>query len=330
MMDSLIKEFPAQLREALEIGRNAEIRPHSRKIEQVLVCGMGGSGIGADVVAELIKNECEVPYISNKGYLVPAFAGEETLVICSSYSGNTEEVMSAFAQLEDRGCKIVCVASGGKLKDLAMEHSLDFIQLPAGKPAPRACLGYSFVQQLWILNKLGLIGVQVLKDVEKAVALLENEQDEIITRANHIANFIGERIPVIYVNEGIESVALRWRQQFNENSKKLCWHNVIPEMNHNELVGWKDPHNEFAVLLLRNALDFERNQMRMDINKEILNQKTNTLIEVQSRGNSLAESMIYLMHMGDWISWFLSELREDVDAVEIEVIDYLKNELAKA
>ncbi|MBL7774775.1 MAG: bifunctional phosphoglucose/phosphomannose isomerase, partial [Saprospiraceae bacterium] len=125
------------------------------------------------------------------------------------------------------------------------------------------------------------------------------------------------------------AVALRWRQQINENAKMLCWHHVVPEMNHNELVGWRDQRPDIAAVWLRNRNDLPRNILRMNINKEIIEHFAGSSIEVYSKGKSLAEQVFYLTHLGDWLSFYLAELRQ-VDPVEIKVIDFLKNELAQA
>jgi glucose/mannose-6-phosphate isomerase len=126
----------------------------------------------------------------------------------------------------------------------------------------------------------------------------------------------------------MESVAVRLRQQINENSKVLCWHHVYPEMNHNELVGWTEKNNNLAVVFLRNKDDFKRNAVRMDITKDIYAKYTDTIIEIFSKGQTLVEKSIYLVHLSDWVSWYLSELT-GADAIEVRAIDYLKSELAK-
>jgi len=330
MMDQLIQEFPDQLEEALEIGSNANITKHEHPINAVLVCGLGGSGIGGNFIEVFTRNERKVPFLVNKGYQLPGYVNQNTLVIFSSYSGNTEETISAFKQVKDLGAKVVCIASGGKLLDQAKANDYDYIAVPSGKPSPRACLGYSIVQQLFVLNELGIISAQRIQQIEESVAFLKSNQEEIKSKAAHIASFLDNKIPVIYSADTIEPVAIRLRQQINENAKMLCWHHVIPEMNHNELVGWKAENNNIAVLILRTSEDYYRNQVRIDINKEIISKLTNTLIEIHAKGDNMIEHAMYLVHLGDWISWYLSELNDKVDAVEIDVINYLKGELAKA
>jgi glucose/mannose-6-phosphate isomerase len=327
-MKEMIAEFPAQLLEALEIGAKANINPHDQPIHRVHVAGLGGSGIGANFVAEFIREECPIPYLVSKGYSIPNYVDQNTLAICSSYSGNTEETLASFEQMLQTGAKIVCIASGGKLIEAAQSEGLDYIQLPGGKPSPRACLGYSLVQQLVVMHRLGFIGQPFLDQIKAASALLSADQEAIREKADHLAQFLQDRIPVIYTTDRMEAVAVRFRQQINENAKMLCWHHVIPEMNHNELVGWRQPYPKMSVVYLRNKDDYARNQLRIDINKEIIGNYAGAVIDVFSKGTSLIERALYLVHLTDWVSAYLADLR-GVDPVEIKVIDYLKSELGK-
>jgi len=328
MMDKLIERFPEQLTEAVQIGEKAVIRPHTKAINKVYVAGLGGSGIGGDFVSEFIIEDCKVPYIVGKGYGLPAFVDENTLAVCSSYSGNTEETLSAFEKMLERGCKIVIISSGGRLIEEARKRDLDYIQVPGNWPSPRACLGYSVVQQLYMLSKLDLIGNDFKTQLKSAIDLLKFDNEDIRKAAKSVADKIYNKTPVIYTTDRMASVAVRLRQQINENAKMLCWHHIVPEMNHNELVGWTEPHPELAVIYLRNQDDFRRNQMRIKINQDIISKYCPTIIDIYSKGNSLIEKAFYLVHLGDWISWYMSE-HKGVDAIEVNVIDYLKSELAK-
>ncbi len=328
MMNELIERFMDQLEEGLQIGRSASIRPASPDITHIYVAGLGGSGIGADFVASFIAQECKLPFLVRKGYSVPAFVGPKTLAIASSYSGNTEETLISYAQMKAQGARLLCVASGGKIIESAKADGNDFIQVPGNWPSPRACLGYSVVAQLSILQHLGYISDRCLNEVEGAITMLRNDAEAIRAEAKRIAQKLHHKIPVIYIEDRMEPVAVRLRQQINENSKALCWHHVIPEMNHNELVGWTEENKDLVVLYLRNDDDFSRNAVRMDINKQIIGQYAGEIIDIYSKGTNFIEKSLYLVHLGDWISWELSVLR-NVDALEVNVIDFLKGELAK-
>jgi glucose/mannose-6-phosphate isomerase len=327
-MIELVERFPAQLAESLEIGRKATIRQHTSPIRNVYVSGLGGSGIGANFVAEFTRDSLKVPFQVGKGYTIPASINKFTLVIVSSYSGNTEETLASFEALLKTGAKIVCIASGGKVIAKAKELDLDFIQVPANWPSPRACLGFSLVQQLFVLNYLKLISGQVIKQIEGSIQLLEKEKESIKKQAQLLAGQLLGKIPVIYTTDRMESVAVRFRQQVNENAKCLAWHHVVPEMNHNELVGWREKNNQLAVVYFRNEDDFQRNAVRIDINKSIISEYTSTVIELWSKGKNLVEKSMYFVFLGDYITCYLCDLR-GFDSIEVKVIDYLKNELAK-
>lgn len=327
-MDDMIARFPAQLREALEIGKAATLTPLAKTPAHIYVAGLGGSGIGANFVAEFVREELKIPYLVGKGYDIPAYIGPDTLAIASSYSGNTEETLTSYDLLKKAGARIIVIASGGKLIERAKADGYDFIKVPDNWASPRACLGYSLVQQLCILEKLGLISSAATQQIASSADLIDADMEEIKAKAERIAPLLHEKIPVIYTTDRMESVAMRFRQQVNENAKMLCWHHVIPEMNHNELVGWRDKNDKLAVIYFRNRDDYPRNTTRIDINKEIIGNYTSTIIDLYSKGNNLIERAMYFVHLGDWISWYLSELH-GVDAVEVKVIDFLKGELAK-
>lgn len=327
MMDRLIAEFPQQLLAALDLGDQLRITTPSNPIHQILVLGMGGSGIGANFVASFVQDELAIPYLINKGYELPAYVGKNTLVICSSYSGNTEETLMCMEAAQMRGAKIVCIASGGKLIEAAKENQFDYVELPNFGAPPRACLGYSLVQQLVILQRLGMIHKDRLDEVRRAAYNLQEEQERIRLKADRMARFFVGKMPILYSTERFEPVVVRLRQQLNENAKILASHHVIPEMNHNELVGWREQPIPFAVVFFRSSFDHPRNQVRIDINKEIISNFTNTIIEIHCKGDSFIEQSLYAVHVGDWVSWEVSKLRQ-VDAVEVKVIDFLKSQLS--
>ncbi|MBP9884303.1 MAG: bifunctional phosphoglucose/phosphomannose isomerase [Chitinophagales bacterium] len=325
MMDNLIANFTKQMAEAIEIGKAVKLSPRHKEIRNVVVAGLGGSGIGANLVAELISAKMKLPFVVCKDYSLPEFADEHTLLIVSSYSGNTEETLHAMEDGIKRTCKIICITSGGSMVALAKKAALDVVIIPGGMP-PRSCLAYSFIQQLFVLSYYNLIDDGFIVGIKEAISHLDKEEKRIIKQAKSIAKKINKKMIVLYSAANMEAVSMRWRQQLNENSKVLCWHHVIPEMNHNELVGWRAP-GKYAVILLRNDTDYSRIQQRMNIAKNIISQYTPNIIEIYSKGDSFIEKSLFLIHLGDWVSYFLAEIRK-VDPVEVNVIEYLKAELA--
>ena len=172
----------------------------------------------------------------------------------------------ALSMAREKTNNIYCICSGGKLKDLAIENNYGLIEIPSGMP-PRGAFGYSFPQLVHLFNELKLVNLDLNSVFNKAIDLLESNSDAIKTEAMNISKQISDKRIVIYSESNYEGVSVRFRQQVNENSKKLCWHHVFPEMNHNELVGWKDGNDDIAVVMLRNNEDFSRNQTRMDLCK---------------------------------------------------------------
>ncbi len=327
-MQKMIERFPAQLAEALDIASKISLAKHTAPFRSIFISGLGGSGIGGTFVAEFVRNECKLPVVVSKGYHAPNWVNKHTLAICSSYSGNTEETLSTFEQLLGTGAKIVCIASGGKLIELAEKHGLDHVKVPSGWSSPRACMGYSIVAQLGVLRAAKMVSGKMFGHIAKSAKSLAADQPTIKKYASKIAAQIGNRTPVIYCADNNEAVAIRWRQQINENSKVLCWHHALPEMNHNELVGWHDQRNDLAVLWLRNKDDYQRTAIRTDITKGVTDKLSKNSVEIWSKGKSAIEKAFYLVHLGDFVSTELAEIR-GVDPVEINVINYLKSALAK-
>lgn len=329
MMDVFIQEFPKQLKTALEIGRKAQLTKHDKALRNIIVLGMGGSGIGGDFVAEFVRDTCPVPMLSCKGYVLPGFVDEHSLVIASSFSGSTEETLMTFEAAVKRGAKVVCISSGGILIERAKALGLDYIQIPAVEQPPRTCLGYSMVQQLFVLQFFGFAPKEHITELERGIALLEEHQAQIHTLAKQLTRHMEGKFPLIYATERMSAVALRFRQQLNENVKVLACHHIVPEMNHNELVGWTPQEGDQVVLIFQSADDHPRNLKRIEINKEIMGEVADAVLEVDCLGDSLIEQALYAVHVGDWISYEWAMLRE-VDPVEVNVINRLKSELAAA
>jgi glucose/mannose-6-phosphate isomerase len=326
-MKELVEVFTRQLTEAIEIGQKANLKPSKSVIKNVVITGLGGSGIGGKIVAQLVAEQCPVPIITNNTYDIPGFVNDSTLVIASSFSGNTEETLFALESAEIRGAEIAIISSGGKIVELAKAKGYNYITLPSGD-SPRAMLTYSLTQQFFLLHHYGLIDKQFLGELNNGIDLLNKEITGIKDEAKKIAAALYNKTAVLYAEAKMEGVITRFRQQLNENAKVLCWHHVLPEMNHNELVGWAGGKEEYAVVMFRNKSDFERTQVRMDITKSVVSKYTSTYIEVFSKGDSAVEHALYFILLGDWVSVYLAE-KKNVDPTEVKVITYLKGELSK-
>ena len=326
-MYTLIDGFADQLKDAISIGQNANLKNNGTTITSVVITGLGGSGIGGKIVSQLVANEAKVPFTLYNNYDLPAHVGPNTLVIVSSYSGNTEETLGAMQDALASGAEVACITSGGKVLELCKEHDLNHIVIPGGNP-PRTMLAYSLTQQFYLLSNYGIISNDFKVGLNASVERLSRDKEEIKSDAKTLtAKLHGKRV-VIYSEANYEGVGVRFRQQLNENSKELCWHHVFPEMNHNELVGWGGGSDVISVVLFRNKDDNDRTQVRMDLSKGIWARYTPHVNEVWSKGESMIEKSFYLILLGDWVSYYLAEMK-GVDPVEIEVINFLKGELSK-
>lgn len=326
-MIQFISNFTNQLQEAYEIGLNSNLTKSKKEITNVIICGLGGSGIGGKIVSQIAESNSNIPILTHSSYSLPNFVNENTLVIISSYSGNTEETVSALHEAIKRGSEIACITSGGKIKELAVEHSLNHIIVPGGNP-PRAMLTYSLTQLLFVFNHYDLIQDEFKNELLASISLLDSELENIKADARRITNTVKNTTILAYTDATFEGLGTRFKQQLNENSKTLGFSNVLPEMNHNELLGWTGGTDSFSAIFLRNHSDNERNQVRMDISKEVISGKTKHVEEVFSKGNSMIEKTFYLILLTDWISLYLAD-EYGVDSIEIAVIDRLKNELSK-
>lgn len=325
-MKALVQNFTNQLRESKLIADKAIISD-SKTISSVLVTGLGGSGIGGTIVSELIADTCAVPILVNKDYFLPAFVNASTLVIISSYSGNTEETLNAMQEAIAKKAQVVAITSGGKVLQLAKQHQFDFIEIPGGQP-PRSCIGYSLTQLLKVLIAKNLASPKLLTDLESGISLLDKESAAITAEAQQVARKLLNKIPVLYSLGTCEGTVVRFRQQINENSKMLCWHHTLPEMNHNELVGWTTRNESLAVVTFHTSFDYDRTKKRYEVCRPLFEKYAHSVTDITAKGQSRLEQFLYLIHIGDWISCYLADLR-GVDPVEVNVIDHLKGELAK-
>ncbi len=335
-MYDLIKNFPQQVEEAVAIGNATQIRINTRGIQQIVLCGMGGSAIGGDLLRSYVLDELPVPFLINRSYTLPAFVGNRTLAIISSYSGTTEEALACYSEAIKRGSAILTISSGGTVEQRARRHRHIHIKVPGG-PSPRAALGYSFFPLLIALTKLKFISPKA-SEIKETIALLKRKANEYsnpelaTNTALLLAKQLHRRIGVVYsAAERLDAVNTRWRGQIAENAKSLMWGHVVPEMNHNELVGWnvlREQMREMQVFFLRDTEDHRRVAKRLDITKELLSQYTPHIAEVWSEGKSRLARIFSLVHLGDWVSFYLAMLNGQ-NPMPVQAIDYLKQELSK-
>lgn len=326
-----IEGFTRQLGDALKIAQSLDLVRPGSDIRNVVIAGMGGSGISADLVGSLTWGRIPIPITVCKSYTIPQFVNPHTLFIASSYSGNTEETIAALNKALLKRAECIVISSGGKILEIAREYNLFYIQLPIGWSSPRTMLGYNIISLLALLYHTNLIGAAFIKETENAMEYLDRSEKAIQTEAEIIAKKLKGKLPVIYCDSRLQAMGTRFQQQLNENSKQFAHVNVFPEMNHNELTGWNFPENllpMLQVIYLYSDHDHERVEKRMDICRDIFEKKSNSIIDIVGEGASLLEQYYYLIHLTDWISFYLAK-ENGVEADPIETVEYLKAELEK-
>ncbi|MDI3481333.1 MAG: glucose/mannose-6-phosphate isomerase [Tepidanaerobacteraceae bacterium] len=334
MLD-LIHNLPETGERAVNIARDSIKGLRFHNIMNVVVTGLGGSAIGGDLLRMLCQNHSIIPIMVNRDYTLPAFVDEKTLVIASSYSGNTEETLAAYQEALKRKAKILVITTGGELKKKALADEVPVITIPAGMP-PRAALGYSFFPLLVVLEEQGIIPKKHFK-IEESINLLKEarkqfhyETPESENPAKLLARKLHKKLPVIYGVAGItEVVAVRWKGQFNENSKHPAFFNVFPELNHNEIMGYegdRDLLSKMEIVILRSPDEMDRIKKRIEITKSLIEGVVSGITEVWPQGESPLERMLYLIIFGDYVSAYLAVLNQK-DPTEIDYINSLKERM---
>jgi glucose/mannose-6-phosphate isomerase len=317
--------------------QSLELPPEYRRVNKILILGMGGSAIGGDLLRALVEPECAVPIAINRDYTVPAFVNAETLVIASSYSGNTEETLTAFDEASKRDAVLLAITTDGELAQRARELGAPLLTF-SYKSQPRAALGYSLVSLIGIVQKLGFVADKT-GDLEEAIAVMQALQEEIketvpVTEnpAKQLAKRLYGNLPVVYGAGYLAEVAHRWKTQFNENAKAWSFFEPLPELNHNAVVGYQCPEElaeRILVVMLVSSLDHPRNKARFQVTQEILAKHGIAYETVETRGQSPLAQMLSAIHFGDYVSYYLALLYE-VDPTPVKVIDYLKERLAQS
>jgi glucose/mannose-6-phosphate isomerase len=331
-----IKELPMQCQKAWQAVEYMALPKDYKDVNIVVVLGMGGSAIGGDLVRTLVQDETKIPIIVHRDYGLPAYVDEKTLVIASSYSGNTEETLSGFELALKTKAKKVVITSGGKIEKLAAENKIPIFKIEY-KSQPRAALGFSFIPTLGILRKLGFISNKSA-DVTEAVQVLENlskKLDEKSPVKSNPAKQLAQRLygclPVVYGAGIAAEAAHRWKTQLNENSKSWAFYEVFPELNHNATVGFplpKEIASQIRVVLLRSPTFNERIKLRYEVTCELLKQSGVAYEFVDSEGKSALAQMVSLISFGDYVSYYLAILYK-VDPSPVKFISYLKERLEK-
>ena len=314
-MLKVIEDFPQQCKTALELPKGMSV---SGKIDKIFVCGMGGSAVSGDLLKIYMHNS-NIPVFVIRDYKVPNFIDEDTLVFAVSYSGNTEETISAFESAVKKKAKVIAVTSGGSLGQIAKK----VIKIPSGLQ-PRAALGYLFFPVLGVLVNSDIVDVKN-SDITEMLDILSKTQD-FKTVGKRIAKKIAQRTPIIYASELLSAVAYRWKTQFNENSKSAAFHHAFSEMNHNEIAGYQTMNrDDFIAIFIRDKEDNERIKKRFEVTKQVISTRVD-VEEVFTKGDGLLSRIFSGIYYGDFASYYLA-LANKIDPTPVTVIEKLKKRL---
>jgi glucose/mannose-6-phosphate isomerase len=310
--------------------------PDGARPNAIVFCGMGGSGVAGDVVRAIFGDRLPVPVVIVRGAELPAFCGPDTVVVTTSYSGGTAETLEAFEDAGRRGCRRVAVAGGGPLADRATETGAGLVRVPAGL-MPRAAFGYLVFAAIGALESMGLlaaIGPEVASaadELDGVLATLGASVPASVNEAKRVATAIGRRMPVVWGEQGIASTAAgRWKTQMNENAKVPSIASALPELDHNEVVGWSaGAGDRFAVVALRHEGERADDAARFAPSLAIAAESGAETCEAWARGSTPLSRFLSLVAVGDHASVYLAAIR-GVDPTPIDAIVRLKRTLADA
>jgi len=316
-MLEVLEKFPIQCRDALSLAKGIKV---SKEVSNIVVLGMGGSAIGGDLLKSCMS-ESDIPLFVNRNYDLPKYVNEDSLVFAVSYSGNTEETLSACEQAIGKKANVIAVTTGGRLSELCEK----VIKIPKGYQ-PRAAVGYLFFPVLGVLYNSGIVNVKNA-DLNEMMDLLKDFKSY-EEQAETLAKKIDQKIPIIYSSELMAPVAYRLKTQINENAKSPAFTHTFPEMNHNEINAFSFmDRRTYIAILLRDEQDHPRIRKRMDICKEIFEERVDTE-ELHTKGKSLLARMFSTIYLGDFVSYYLA-IRKRVDPTPVQIIENLKRALLK-
>lgn len=316
--------MPAHARDALFRAESARLEPVDAR--GVLVCGVGGSAIGADLARAALGPRLVRPLVTVRDYALPAGASADDLVLCSSYSGGTEEALSCFAAAGEVGARRIVATTGGRLGEEARAAGAPVIPMPAALQ-PRAAFAYLFVAAIEVAA-VAKAGPSLRDEIEAAAMRVSGRVDELADQAAEIARRLDGVTPLIYGADLTAPLAYRWKTQVNENAKVHAFAHELPEMNHNEIVGWSGGGAPFAAVFLADPDQHPRKRQRIELTAELVAPGAADVITVETKGETRTERVLAGVMLGDLVSLELAALR-GVDPTPVDVIERLKDELGR-
>ena len=334
MLNHLMKT-PDYCRDAINRAKQVKV-PEKIKPKNIVIAGMGGSAIGGEIFKDWLFDELPIPIEVCRDYALPAYANKDTLFFANSYSGNTEETLSAFLDAVRRKCVTITITSGGHLLSFSKELHVQYISIPSQLP-PRVAIPYLFFSLPILMKKMNILP-SLEKELREAIRVLKKVGNEnspkTVTESNpakKLALELVETIPVIYGFRQYQSVAHRLKTQFNENSKVPSKHDVFPELNHNETVGWEAPGiltKKYSIILIRDHDEPPEIRSRIETTKSLMHHKAKKVLEIHARGEGKLAKMFSVLRVGDFTSVYLAIL-QGVDPTPVKIIEEVKRELGK-
>jgi len=323
MLDA-VKAIPDHLRDAL--WRIESARAGAMEAPAAFVCGMGGSAIGGDLAVAALSDRLTKPMITARGYELPSWAPAGSAVLCSSYSGNTEETLACYAAAEALGARRLVATTGGELAELARADDVPVIGLPAGLQ-PRAAVGYMFCVAAE-LAALSLAGPRINTEIDAAASHLGGAFAAAEARAKQIASEIGSATPVVYGSDLTAPVAYRWKTQINENAKIPAFSATLPEADHNEIEGWPGADGRFAAIFLTDRDQHPRERKRFELTAKAIGSSAAAVIDEETDGETRTERVLHAVMLGDLLAIELADAR-GVDPQAVEVLEGFKREMGR-
>jgi glucose/mannose-6-phosphate isomerase len=330
-----LHSFGGLCEQAWGVASDFSLPEEYSRINKIIILGMGGSAIGGDLVSSLVASESKIPVQICRDYNLPEYTDAETLVIASSYSGMTEETLSAFGEALETPARKIAITTGGKLKTLCKNRGIPVISFDYKSP-PRAALPFSFFILLGLFQKLEIIKNQteLVRETLSNLNNLEITVNEKIPQSRNPAKTLAQKLPgclVVIYGAGITTeVAHRWKTQFNENSKTMAFYEIFPELNHNAVVGYSLPQTiirNTQVIILDSDLLHEWVKLRLQITQNLLQQAGIEYHLLKRSGKNALSQMMEFVHFGDYVSYYLA-LLNGVDPSPVKSITFLKENLA--
>jgi glucose/mannose-6-phosphate isomerase len=324
-MVGAIRSLPDHLRDALWRVESARLQPYE-DCSGVMVCGMGGSAIGGDLAAAALGSRLANPLTVIRGYGLPVWTPTDRVVLCSSYSGDTEETLACYEAAEALGAARIAATTGGQLAEAARRDGVPVIGLPAGLE-PRAAVGYMFTVAAEVASLCGSDTIRM--EIDSSAAHLEAQRDGLAERASTFAADLEGTVPAIYGSDLTAPVAYRWKTQINENAKAPAFFHLLPELDHNEIVGWEGAAgHRMAAVFLEDRDQHPRERQRIELTSELIASHAESVLRVETEGESRTERMLWAVMLGDLVSLHLAA-RRGADPSSTEAIDRLKDELGR-